>query len=288
MLVPSPAGASPLGATATYSISGTVRDASGAPLAGIWVYACVGTDGMGPWCPNVATESDGRWSVGDLPADTYRIGYEVWAWGQGLDGWYATAGFTLDASAATPIPIASADVTGIDLTYPPMYAIRGKVVGPAAEPVEGATVGLATVADLSLSGVTATTTGADGMFSIAAVPGTYHLSVYTHMSTSWLDGWYTTPESAGKPAPVVVTNADVTGIVIRLERAAVIEASVVGSKKPRVDADMLWPHACSTATTCEFARPPMIDPEAGVPPLRGQWASAVHAGTYRIYVEPYD
>ncbi|MEI6245223.1 MAG: hypothetical protein WCQ64_09255, partial [Acidobacteriota bacterium] len=60
-----------VGATATYSISGTVRDNAGAPLESIRVYACVKNDGMGPWCPNVATESDGRWSVGDLPADTY-------------------------------------------------------------------------------------------------------------------------------------------------------------------------------------------------------------------------
>ena len=275
---------------ATFSISGRVTEGAGGAIGyaagdgieGIVVSACPSTtppafDPVTFDCSHVESDAAGRWTVRGVAAGSYWIAFEDVAgdmrgW---PPGWYGTGGFTRDASAVTPITLTTADVTGIDVGFPPVHLISGRLVGPGGEPIEGGSVFAESdpVVQYSPQGAS----DADGSFSIRVIPGTYHLSVYMHMSAAWLDGAYTSPTAGGALVPVVVASADVSGIVIVLERAADITGTVVGSTVPRIGAEFVWPHAC-TATGCEFARPPMPD---------GAWGAAVPAGTYRIQLDPF-
>ncbi|MFN8473425.1 MAG: carboxypeptidase regulatory-like domain-containing protein [Anaerolineae bacterium] len=103
----------------TYTISGTVRDETGAVVGGATVAA------LGSTTHYVSTGSDGRYTFTDLPADTYRIG----ATKPGYDN-------TPDRYVSVP-----PSQYGIDFTINrTKYSISGRVTDDAGAPIEGATV----------------------------------------------------------------------------------------------------------------------------------------------------
>ncbi|MGZ6315230.1 MAG: hypothetical protein ACXWNI_06350, partial [Candidatus Limnocylindrales bacterium] len=97
-------------------ISGTVRNAAGAGLANIDVYASVITSGIGSsyW---TATLADGTYSVGVAPNKSYIL--QFWdSFGTYGSGFYSNGGIASDYAHASHISLASSDVTGKDVVLP--------------------------------------------------------------------------------------------------------------------------------------------------------------------------
>ena len=100
---------------AGHRMSGTVTDMAGTPLGGILVTAATMS---GPTMGDVAfTAADGTYSVAGLAPGSYRVQFAD-PTGAHLSVFYTSTGFSLDAAAATPVVIGSADVSGIDVKMP--------------------------------------------------------------------------------------------------------------------------------------------------------------------------
>jgi hypothetical protein len=80
-------------------------------MANIWV--CASTSSYST-CTNTAW--NGTYRLG-VPSGTYTIDFFDYS-GNGLHGYYSSGGFTTDQSAATPVSVTSADISGIDVQFP--------------------------------------------------------------------------------------------------------------------------------------------------------------------------
>jgi hypothetical protein len=232
--------------------------------------------GFGPISTSrTVTDADGKYS---LPAShgTYHVGVADPA-GVYVTGYYATGGFTTDSNAASPIAVASADITGINMKLPAPVYIRGTVTGPGGIPLKGIDV----IAD-SLAFSTSATTRADGTFAISVVAGTYHVS-YCDEKGVYGSGWYGTtgPTTTGlvtdpiAALPVVVATTDRTGIDAELPLATHISGTVTGTggvPLPEVWV-MIWDEAAMTMTE-------------DITGADGTYSAVVGPGTY--IVEFYD
>ncbi len=137
----------------TGTLSGTVADASGAPIAN----ASVVVDGERD--RTVSTDESGAWSAAVLAGD-----YSVSA---------SAFGYLTSAPAAVTVDVDATETVAITLESAPRHAVTGTVeLEGSGEPVAGTPV------TLRGSPFEPATTGADGTFEFADVPeGTYSLSV---------------------------------------------------------------------------------------------------------------
>ncbi|HEX5479998.1 MAG TPA: carboxypeptidase regulatory-like domain-containing protein [Dehalococcoidia bacterium] len=149
------------------SISGTVRDTLGDPIAGAQVNVSKDT-----CCLNDTTTSgvDGTYTMTDLVPGTY----SVYADAEGFTGAYFGGG-----SSAVPqayVDVASgADVTGIDFALTPTGSIAGRVTDSDGNPITGAYV---SATSTGCCGFKQATSGADGTYVIDDVDaGTYLVQV---------------------------------------------------------------------------------------------------------------
>ena len=197
-------------------ISGVVTGLGDVPLPDMEVV------GFGPSrTSRTITDADGKYS---LPAShgTYHVGVAD-PEGVYVSGYYATGGFTTNSNVASPIPVASADVTGINMKLPTPVYIRGTVTGPGNTPLKGISV----MAD-SLAYSTDATTDADGKFAISVVAATYHVS-YCDANRVYGSGYYSSTGLTTDPnaaSPVAVTTTDRTGIDAELPLAIHITGKV--------------------------------------------------------------
>jgi hypothetical protein len=97
-----------------------------------------------------------------------------------------------------------------DLWLPERYEVRGRVLGPGREPVEGVDVALYSSDDEAQ-----TETGEDGTFSLAVYDGTYDVVV-------------STDDSAAVHGRVTVSGAPVEDLEIRLTGRAVLSGHIFG------------------------------------------------------------
>ncbi|MDW8145466.1 MAG: carboxypeptidase regulatory-like domain-containing protein [Roseiflexaceae bacterium] len=128
-----------------YTITGSIRDASGAPVAGVTV-----SDGV----RSATTDASGNYALANVPAGTYiltpsRSGYAF--------------------SPPNRTVTVSGNVSGVDFTAALLrYTIAGRVLDNSGNPVAGVTVS---------DGVRSATTDASGNYALANVPaGTYILT----------------------------------------------------------------------------------------------------------------
>lgn len=248
-------------------IQGVVTGPAGVPLPDMEVSG-YGTSGT----TRTITDADGHYS---LPAwhGTYRVGVSDPA-GVYVSGYYATGGFTTNSNSASPIPVVSADVTGINMQLPAPVYIRGTVTGPGGVPLKGIDVGAT-----SQAYSTGTTTGADGTFAISVVAGTYRVS-YCDLNGVYAGGYYSATgtgftEDPNAAMPVTVTSTDTTGIDVELPLAVHIMGTVTGTGGvPLRDIEvMIW-----TDTT-------MIEDTTGAD---GSYSLVVNAGTYYVQFSDWD
>jgi protocatechuate 3,4-dioxygenase beta subunit len=213
-----PAETSPAGTTGGYSISGTVTGPGGTPLANIEVDA----NSSGYWNYDL-TASDGTYSV-DVPSGTYTVSFYDGS-GTYLSGYYSSGGFVLDQGSATPVPVSSSDVTGINVQLGIGHYVKGTVAGPGGTPLEGIRVRVYSSSYYGYSW-----TASDGTYSVAVPSGTYTVSFYDPNGT-YLSGYYSSGGfvlDQGSATPVPVSSSDVTGINVQMPLPVHIKGTVTG------------------------------------------------------------
>jgi len=157
------------------TISGTVTDASGTPLAGIWVSAYA----AGRALPGVQTKSDGAYSIGELPEGDYTVRFAAAAPVAGFDrggGNYLPQyydGRSKEGDADTVFVEAGADTGGIDARMAPGGQISGVLTDDSGAAVDGMHV---TAYDAAGEEAGSWYTESDGRYLIDQLPsGTYTL-----------------------------------------------------------------------------------------------------------------
>lgn len=152
----------------TASISGTVTDSRGVPV-NTCVSASASTGGP-EWHSHWVqgwTDEAGRYTVGGLPAGTYKVAFGCFG-DEHMRSWYGGEA----AADATPIELADgAAVDGIDGTLFPAPRLTGRVVDDTGVPQGGRGFHAFGVVD-----GTFVTTASDGTFTLAGVrPAEYRL-----------------------------------------------------------------------------------------------------------------
>ena len=238
-------------APTTYSITGSVKNVSAAAVPGIAVAACysafdVHTD---PCSPAATTAADGTFTVSGLGPRAYVV-MLIDPAKKYPAGWYAAGGFTIDHRAATKVPVGIAPVTaGIDIVYPAIFTLSGRITGSDGSPMPGAIVSPMPAVILGVSDNMRVATGGDGRFSAPVVGGPYWIYVSDESPTAprFYDQPYRAGGATSGPATVVWVAADVTGLDLRLQPASRISGHVGGTVKG------VWISGCPTGPTgsCE-------------------------------------
>jgi hypothetical protein len=188
-------------------ISGTVTAAGVGGLEYIDIEASA--TGSNYYYGYTSTDSDGNYSVTVAPgAYTLRFtdGSEVYG-----SGYYATAGFTYNPAAATSITVASASVTGKNITLPLAVHLVGTVTNAGSDPLSGIQVSALDPTTGKSDSYPHSTDG-DGTYSIAVAPGAYDLWFYDG-SGAYGSGYHGASGftyDPGLASPVTIAATDVT------------------------------------------------------------------------------
>ena len=130
---------------------------------------------------------------------------------------------TTNPGDAQTVPIAAGQEVSLSMSLLParMLRVSGTVVDSQGKPVVGSMVMLRTMAGMAMTGVVGGQTGPDGVFSLMNVsPGEHYVDV-----RGVPRGPDSRPESAS--VPVVVSNADITGLRIVTGRGATVSGRVM-------------------------------------------------------------
>ena len=206
----------------TGSISGTVTDSHGAPIAGAtvsaWAIECCGGGG------SATTAADGTYTIDDLdPAS-----YEVFASANGYAAEYYDN--TYDYSSGTPVGVSEGTThEGIDFSLVDGASISGTVLAQDGTPLANAYVDASSMPCCVGGG--AAPTDAGGHYTVGNLPaGSYSLQVYANgYPTQYYDGVYDT--STATAVTVSVGEAR-TGIDFQLQPGGQITGTVTADGSP--------------------------------------------------------
>ena len=174
-----------------HSISGTITDTSGTPLAD----ATVTADNLGHQ-RSAATDASGKYTIKGLTggSQTLRISAPHTAPTLQQQGYYTTNNtrhFTVVATNATTVTLGPSK-TGVNARIPPGYSIAGKITRSG-----GVGVAEAFVSVSSTNGSGSAYTSGDGTYEITGLPsGSYKVEVRPPYRQNLVSGWYTTANSA--------------------------------------------------------------------------------------------
>ncbi len=130
----SPALSSSLVAAAeTNTVSGTVNDVHGAPMANVQVH--VWSAAGAPVAGSASTDASGMYSLG-LAAGSYLLYFAPPTDAQGM-GWWSATGFKYSMTDAGAIDLTAGDAPGADLVMPDAIYIRGTVTAAGSVPIAG-------------------------------------------------------------------------------------------------------------------------------------------------------
>lgn len=256
-------------------LTGTVTDASGAPVAQASVSAYTYDDEAGGWWTWVASATaaeDGTFALGSLRPGSYKI--QVTAGTDDVLGeWWPDAP---EESGAEVLTLAAGATTGIDVRLEPAGLITGTVTDTTGSPVAGVEV----VAYSDGPVMTASTDEA-GVFRLGGLRnGTYTVQFQTEAASSEVAGeWWDDASKAADAAGIEVTQGEtVSGIDAQLSPGAKVTGTLLdGGGAPLAGASVLLyrdgeENPVARAWTDEDGR---------------YLARGLEAGTYRILAESF-
>ena len=169
-----------------YTISGTITNASGTPLAEVDLYA----DNLGHY-RFATTDVNGKYTIKGLSSGAQRLSINNFSWPTLIQqGYYTTNNlnhFTVVQSNATTVTVGP-NKTGVNAKIPTGYSIAGKVTGPGGVALQYAGVSVS-----SANGYGGTSTAANGTYKVTGLPaGTYKVQVDPGYNETLVGGWYTT------------------------------------------------------------------------------------------------
>jgi 5-hydroxyisourate hydrolase-like protein (transthyretin family) len=158
-------------------LTGDVTNAGGSPLQGVTATAYALRDGDWDVVGDAVTNGSGHYDIGQLPADTYRLGFGHQAQDY-LPEFLGPPGDVDDVADALDVVLAAdATVAGLDAVLAPAASISGLVKDEATGAIlQGAGVAAYRVVDGDWEQVAAVSTGAFGDYTIKGLRGgTYRL-----------------------------------------------------------------------------------------------------------------
>ena len=219
------------------SITGTVTDASGAPIADVIVNVNVYDGGTGPDFDGLytaVTDESGKYTVGGVAAGSYRICFDpAYANGPSADG-YAAECYDNHSSGQMPDPVVvggPGTVTVVNAVLSPGAAITGRITGSDGATLAGVYV-WATAVNNSMDQWLATTRY-DGSYSVHNVSaGDYYVcfdatTLRQPSETGYANECF--DDSASSPSSTVVhvaAGSTTTGIDAELAVGAVVTGHV--------------------------------------------------------------
>ena len=214
---------------AAATVSGTVTDDGGQPLAGICVSANIPRNGGADNVGQVTTAGDGTFTIPGLPPTDLRIQYrDCTPTPRYLDQWYGGAS---DPSSSPAVLVAPGEQrTGIDAVLLSGTSVSGTVTDGVGAPVSGINVNV----NPTSSGPSGwAQTSADGTYTTGPLaPGDYRVQFsspgpsptwatqFWHQKPSWNTADVLTISAAGPPIR--------TGVDASLTTAATVTGTVTG------------------------------------------------------------
>jgi hypothetical protein len=231
-------------------IRGTLSTTSPYGLSGgSDVFACSTTIDA---CFLAFSGSDGVYSVPVPRNDSYIVAVGPGMNGTLADGYYdsgASGHFAADISTATVVPVATSDVTGIDVTLPVAVTILGTVTNSTAGGLGNIDVWVC-----STSGPLcyySSSFADDGSYGAAVAPGYSYTVEFDDSSGTYASGFYekgvTDSYTADITAATVIdgSSGDQTGIDVTLTAAVHITGTVTNPNSNGIEA-IVW--ACESGT----------------------------------------
>jgi hypothetical protein len=194
------------------TISGTLTDPDGAPVAGITVSNDWTATHFVPGHPLSGTSrTDGSWTV-KLPPGDWPL--EFGGSSRTKAGWYGSGGWVATQAEATLLTLSTAPLSGIDVILPYVPIVSGTVRDAGGNPAPYVAVNLRN----SYSVVAASSTAIDGTYQLfVPAPGSYTLE---------------TPETTvliSSSQSITVGTSDIAGTDITVHRKAVVTGLVQDS-----------------------------------------------------------
>lgn len=208
-------------AAAAATVSGTVRNAAGAPLAGMVVAAY---DASGNLSGTATTDATGLYVL-TIPNGSYRVlAYDP-------AGVYATT-FDANAESFETSPLRSIGGSGAQISF---TLVTGGTIAGNIQRANGAPAANMVVEAYNLSGTRRgfTTTDAAGDYTLVLPPGEYNVVAYDP-NGALAPQFYFNARSFEEALPVEVAQSSTTAVSISLAPAGVISGTVVdaGSGQP--------------------------------------------------------
>lgn len=189
-----------IGLNYAHTISGTIRDGSGAGIGGVYVSALRYNADWDVWEPvtydgatNAFTAANGTYTLGGLPNGTYKLMAYGWENNLGSKGWKASGeAQSVDQADAITLSGAATGHGGYDMTLTPAVMLRGSVTDGDSKRVTGVHVKLwwdDPAGDWAL--INSTYTYNDGDFEFAQFSaGEYFLEFIDDTNYLYEDSWY--------------------------------------------------------------------------------------------------
>ncbi|MGV9210328.1 carboxypeptidase regulatory-like domain-containing protein [Micromonospora sp. RB23] len=158
-------GATPAQAAATGAVSGRLTTSDGAPAAEVMVQVYPADDYES--AGYTSTDADGNYTVANLPAGSYRVGYFPWLRPEQYHHQKS------QMSDADPVTVTAGGTTTVDEQLFGTGTLSGRLVDAAGSPVPYVSINANEVDTYGWAGGS---TDDDGRFAINALPGRYRVS----------------------------------------------------------------------------------------------------------------
>ncbi|MFA9272204.1 MAG: carboxypeptidase regulatory-like domain-containing protein, partial [Baekduiaceae bacterium] len=202
------------------TIGGRVTGAGDAPLQGV----CVRVQWATGAATYTATDADGRYAVGGLPAIGYKVQFDPCGATNHLGEWWSDK--PDEASADTVTLTEGATRSDIDAALTPAMSISGRVTSAGGTPLQNACVAVQGTQSGS------TTTSASGEYAILGLrPGTYKVKFTACAAGNYVTEWWNDkPTDTTADAITLADGTNRTGIDARLTTGATVSGRITGTR----------------------------------------------------------
>ncbi len=221
---------------ATGSVSGTVTDHTGAPLANVNVFALLDPNGYS--VAATSTAGNGTYTLRGVPNGSFILSKPASAGYNNVNSWWTGSALTSDPAKARPIALGANASQVINFQTPQGAIVTGTVLDASnAQPAAGVPVRVDVKGANGFYTGSSATTGSDGTFTIKGIPATTNGRLGTSTSGpgfcfSWWDGVGANTNPKSYKALNLSEGTTTSGFNLSLTKGASISGTVTDGTVP--------------------------------------------------------
>ncbi|WP_243366378.1 MSCRAMM family protein [Fundidesulfovibrio soli] len=221
---------------ATGTVSGTVTDHTGAPLANVNVFALL--DPNGNSVAASSTAANGTYTLRGVPNGSYIHAKPASSGYNNVNSWWTGSALTSDPAKARPIALDANASQTINFQSPQGAIVTGTITDASnAQPAAGVPVRVDVKGSNGFYTGSSTTTGSDGTFTIKGIPATTSGRLGTSTSGpgycfSWWDGVGANTNPKAYKALSLTAGTTTSGFNLSLTKGASISGTVTDGTVP--------------------------------------------------------